>query len=253
MSTKQIDALKLALEALETEHSAVYGTSQTARAITAIREALAEESLGTEQPAQQEPSMAYKVKMCPRQECASAAKCMSVACSSRAYIKPEQPAQQQEPIRVPVTDNTYGYAKSLAEAIFKRHFASDEHYASGRVVWGVNDTVIGILTQIDNMVADMVRRPAQQQEPVAYLTEDGDRVVTAKTYNSAKKDGGSMWSTMRPFCVPSYTSPPASKPLTDAQIGAVAADIWGSVLIAPQSYQTFARAIEATLGIKGDA
>ena len=54
-----------------------------------IREALAE------QPAQQqEPSMAYKVKMCPRQECASAAKCMSVACSSRAYIKPEQPAQQ---------------------------------------------------------------------------------------------------------------------------------------------------------------
>lgn len=61
----------------------------------------------------------------------------------------------------PVQDNTYGYAKSLAEAIFKQHFASDEHYASGRVVWGVNDTVIGILTQIDNMVADMVRRPEQ--------------------------------------------------------------------------------------------
>ena len=39
--------------------------------------------------------MAYKVKMCPRQECASAAKCISVACSSRAYIKPEQPAQQE--------------------------------------------------------------------------------------------------------------------------------------------------------------
>lgn len=39
------------------------------------------------------------------------------------------------------------------------------------------------------------------------------------------------------------------KPLTDAQIGAVAADIWGSVLIAPQSYQAFARAIEAAHGI----
>ncbi len=37
------------------------------------------------------------------------------------------------------------------------------------------------------------------------------------------------------------------KGLTDAQIGAVAADIWGSVLIAPQSYQAFARAIEAKL------
>lgn len=43
-----------------------------------------------------------------------------------------------------------------------------------------------------------------------------------------------------------------SKPLTDAQIGAVAADTWGSVLIAPQSYQAFARAIEAAHGITGE-
>ena len=80
---------------------------------------------------------------------------------------PNHKPAQQEPVRVPVTDNTYNYAKSLAEAIFKQHFASDEHYSSGRIVWGVNDTVIGILTQIDNMVADMVRKPAQQ-EPVAW-------------------------------------------------------------------------------------
>jgi hypothetical protein len=47
-----------------------------------------------------------------------------------------------------------------------------------------------------------------------------------------------------------YTAPPASKPwvgLTDAEIGIVSADIWGSVLIAPQSYQAFAHAIEAKL------
>jgi len=43
-----------------------------------------------------------------------------------------------------------------------------------------------------------------------------------------------------------------SKPLTDAQIGAVAADIWGSVLIAPQSYQAFARTIEQAHGITGE-
>ena len=79
----------------------------------------------------------------------------------------ESLAQTQEP--VPVTDNTYGYAKFLAEAIFKQHFSSDEHYASGRIVWGVNDTVIGILTQIDNMVADMVRRPAQPEDTVQRL------------------------------------------------------------------------------------
>ena len=48
--SKQIEALKLALEALETEHSAVYGTSQTARAITAIREALAEQPAQPSKP-----------------------------------------------------------------------------------------------------------------------------------------------------------------------------------------------------------
>lgn len=53
---------------------------------------------------------------------------------------------------------------------------------------------------------------------------------------------------------PLYTAPPPPRqPLTDEQIGAVAADIWGSILIAPQSYQAFARAIEAAHGIKGEA
>ena len=37
-----IEAMKQALEALETEHSAIYGTSQTARAITSLRQAIAE-------------------------------------------------------------------------------------------------------------------------------------------------------------------------------------------------------------------
>lgn len=88
--------------------------------------------------------------------------------NERLEREAEQRSQQNP---VPVTDNTYGYAKSLAEAIFKQHFASDEHYASGRVVWGVFDTVEGILTQIDNMVADMVRRPAQQEPDYKALYE----------------------------------------------------------------------------------
>lgn len=95
----------------------------------------------------------------------------------------EREAEQRNP--VPVTDNTYGYAKSLAEAIFKQHYASDEHYASGRIVWGVNDTVIGILTQIDNMVADMVRKPLVEltrNERMSYeeLEIDRDRMKTAR-------------------------------------------------------------------------
>ena len=113
MTDKTKEALKLALDYLE-PLARQWGIESKAHGVcTAIRLALTEEFLSTEQPAQ---------------------------------------------------DNTYGYAKSLAETIFKQHFARDEHYASGRIVWEVNNTVIGILTQIDNMVADMVRRPAIKQD-----------------------------------------------------------------------------------------
>ena len=130
--------------------------------------------------------------------------------NERLEREAEQRLQKQEPVAV--TDNTYNYAKSLAEAIFKQHFASDEHYASGQVVWGVNDTVIGILTQIDNMVADMVRRPAQQQEPVATVIQfDGEKII----------DASMEFFDKYPIGTELYTSPPASKPwvgLTDQEI-----------------------------------
>ncbi len=130
----------------------------------------------------------------------------------------------EQPAQVPVKDNTYGYAKSLAEAIFKQHFASDEHYASGRIVWGVNDTVIGMLTQIDNMVADMVRRPAQQQqEPVAWrnaalrVGEDLCSVGPFGYYDMTAE----QWLNWA-LSVVTVHAPPASKPwveLTDEEIG----------------------------------
>ena len=190
--SKKDDALRLALEALNRGE-----TKLRYEAITAIREALAE------QPAQgcefcSHPLYAgTKCKHCgkPAQQDIPKIGCVNHDC--------EQCKAQQEPVRVPVTDNTYNYAKSLAEAIFKQHFASDEHYSSGRIVWGVNDTVIGILTQIDNMVADMVRRPAQRkpltddplQGAVDWLLEaDGEYFCTATVqrtlrigYNRAKR------------------------------------------------------------------
>ncbi len=61
----------------------------------------------------------------------------------------------------PAKDNTYGYAKSLAESLFKKHYAHKEPYASGSVVWEVSDTTIGVLTQIDNMVCTLVHQKAQ--------------------------------------------------------------------------------------------
>ena len=90
---------------------------------------------------------------------------------------------------------------------------------------------------------------AQQQEPVAAQCKfDGETLwagCSIEHYNLVKSEP-EKWPQYQARLL--YTSPPASKPLTNAQIGAVAADIWGSILIAPQSYQAFARAIEAAHG-----
>lgn len=106
-----------------------------------------------------------------------------------------------------------------------------------------------------------LEQPAQQ-EP-----DDDDRVMTVVYRNVQKEDAQSFMDHPKAvwfgWCHAPYQrddaryklekAVAAKQPLTDAQIGAVAADIWGSVLIAPQSYQAFARAIEQAHGIKGDA
>jgi hypothetical protein len=65
----------------------------------------------------------------------------------------------------------YREAASLAQWLFKKHFAHEEHYASGRVVWGLCDTTAGVISQIDNMVCKLVREQ-EQGEPVAWLYHD---------------------------------------------------------------------------------
>ena len=252
--SKQIEALKLALKALE--HEAETGNDDAyRRERDAIREALADSAL--ERIAENERELGLD------------------------YMETEQPAQQQEPIRVPVTDNTYGYAKSLAEAIFKQHFASDEHYASGRIVWGVNDTVIGILTQIDNMVADMVRRPAQQQEPEKDWGAIGQAHLVALKKSSRElveeaavrvvhkmaqqqepvawmwKDGTVTTDPDRAdgTWAPLYTSPPASKllvGLTDEEIIEVIHPLVMADMADEATDYEIARAIEAKLKEKNN-
>lgn len=48
-------------------------------------------------------------------------------------------------------------ASSLAQSIFKRHYSNDEHYESGSVVWGLCDSLRGVISQIDNMTSGLVR------------------------------------------------------------------------------------------------
>ena len=62
----------------------------------------------------------------------------------------------------------YREAANLAKWLFKKHYAHEEHYASGRVVWNLCDTTAGVITQIDNMVCQLVKAEKHEvsQEPV---------------------------------------------------------------------------------------
>ena len=64
-------------------------------------------------------------------------------------------------------DIAYHEAVSLAKWLFRKHFAHEEDYASGCVVWGPCDTTVGVISQIENMVCGLVR----QQPPRQPLTD----------------------------------------------------------------------------------
>ena len=51
---------------------------------------------------------------------------------------------------------------------------------------------------------------------VAWMTEDGERVVPAKTMEGAKRDGGAMLSSMQP-----YTVALVRQPTNDAAVAAI--------------------------------
>ena len=76
-----------------------------------------------------------------------------------ALAQPEQETQ------------AYREAAQLAKWLFKKHYAQEEHYASGRVVWGLCDTTAGVISQIDNMVCKLVLPKEPEQEPVAWQAE----------------------------------------------------------------------------------
>ena len=84
--------------------------------------------------------------------------------------------------------------------------------------------------------------PEQQQEPVAWATRMGEY---AHIHWGAKRPKYPMV-----YEVPLYTSPPASKPLTDEQIAHATAPVFMGGI---PSLTAIARAIEAAHGIKGDA
>lgn len=77
------------------------------------------------------------------------------------------PAPQVEHDRLAYTE-----AVNLATALFKKHFAQEEHYASGRVVWGLCDTTAGVISQIDNMVSGLVQPTTAPQAKPQPLSDE---------------------------------------------------------------------------------
>lgn len=59
---------------------------------------------------------------------------------------------------IPAEPDALGYATRLAQAIFDKHFAHAPHYASSEIVWRPLDDLLGVLTQIDNMVAGIAQQ-----------------------------------------------------------------------------------------------
>jgi hypothetical protein len=156
----------------------------------------------------------------------------------------------------PVQDElAYREAVSLATWLFKKHFAREEHYASGRVVWEPCDTTAGVISQIDNMVCGLVQpaatvkesltvQPAAPvQEPVAWINAE------KRTF---EWNGPVLWNTPTVAVlnkIPLYTTPPAAQRqwvgLTDEDI-IKCTPTWGGTV------EDVARAIEAKLKEKNN-
>lgn len=217
--SKQTEALKLALEALEglealllsmgLTHLIVYGDAE--KAITNLQKEL------EDQPAQQTIHCKHRREnngVCPHH---------NLQCGWPKCNEPEQPAQQQEPVAYMVK------AHGMLQRLSRRADVADELACKYRED-DPNAEVLPLYTS----------PPAQpQQEPVAWATRMGEY---AHIHWGAKRPEYPMV-----YEVPLYTSPPASKPwvgLTEEQIAEIAAT---PCAVAGSYVHTFARAIEAKL------
>ena len=138
------EKLTLVLEALERLHYEMF-THQGEKAIATIKEALA-------QP-EQEPDGHFLD--------------FAYADSTAQVYVYGQFQKGQQFYTTPPQQETQAYheATQLAKWLFKTHYAQEEHYASGRVVWGLSDTTAGVISQIDNMVCKLVLPKEPEQKP----------------------------------------------------------------------------------------
>ena len=93
-------------------------------------------------------------------------------------------------------------AVSLARSLFKRHYAQEPHYASGKIEWEPFNEPASVIWQIDNMVAGVREQLAEAQrdserldlmiEQRAYVVSDPD-CCDGYWLNYARPDG-TVWT-----------------------------------------------------------
>jgi hypothetical protein len=102
----------------------------------------------------------------------------------------------------------YRAAVSLATGLFKKHFAHEEHYASGRVVWEPCDTTAGVISQIDNMVCGLVQPAATVKESLTVQPAAPVQEPVAWRYRGILHEfDPSDWA--EGLVTPLYATPPA--------------------------------------------
>ena len=181
---KTTEALKLAEEALDKFMS--HPCSEHSKALAAIREALADHSGDANEMVYSKPSVFDGVCCGCSKKAADGYALYCIECWEKSNGDPfaasgkpiDQFRDATKMIAEPVNDLAYREAARLAKWLFKKHYASDECYAAGRVVWGLCDTTAGIISQIDNMVCCLVK-PAEpvKQEPVAWVINTLDGIT----------------------------------------------------------------------------
>ena len=153
----------------------------------------------------------------------------------------------EEALAQPEQDSTYTYASSLATAIWQKHYMKESPK------WKPLDTTEGVLTQIDNMTCGLIKeKPAQtEQEPVAWGVDWGKGGDISCVSIIKRLPNGGIEVLAVEYAPYNYTTPPQRKPLTDEEFDKLLgpfpryAEEWSMT-----DFIRFARAIEAAHGIK---
>lgn len=81
--------------------------------------------------------------------------------------------EEQVPVKPKKKTEAHSYAERLAYSIWKQHYSQDSPE------WKALPDLLGVLTQIDNMVAGMSRKPKERVVPVGLipLSENQKRAI----------------------------------------------------------------------------